>query len=217
MTKTLKKVGAAAGIAYPVLQMFAQGLIQIGGAEPPFTASSQEILNFFQTRNLALFQVGGYLSVLSAVVFIWFLGALWDTLQAEEGGSGWLSIIAVGSGLATAVSLHDGGWYLAIFRISDGVDPQIARLLFDQGNLNFANSWVTIGSMVLAAGLIFKGSDYFPKWLGWASILLVVGLFLARVIWTSQLAFAPYVLYWGWMITLGVILMRKLSKEELNE
>jgi hypothetical protein len=217
MTRNLKKIGAAAGIAYPVLQMAAQGLIQIGGSEPPFSASAQDILAFFQARNLALFQVGGYISVLSVVVFIWFLGALWDTLHNEEGGTGWLSMIAIGSGVATAAALNEGGWSLAVFRLNDGIDPQIARLLFDQGNFNFANSWVTVGSMVLAAGLILKRSNRFPSWFGWVSILLAVGLFLARVVWTSSIAFAPYVLYWVWMITLGVMMMRRASTGELSE
>ena len=44
---TLKKIGAAGGIAFVVLQPLAQGLIQIGGAEPSFNAPAQEILDFF--------------------------------------------------------------------------------------------------------------------------------------------------------------------------
>ena len=99
-----------------------------------------------------------------------------------------------------------------MFRLNDGIDPQIARLLFDQGNLNFANMWVTLGSMVLASGIIFNSSDRLPKWLGWASIVLAVGLFLARAVWTSQIAFAPYVLFWVWMITLGIMFLRRERK-----
>jgi hypothetical protein len=217
MTNKLKTIGAAGGIAYPVMQLIAQGLIQVGGAEPPFTASSQEILDFFQARDLTLFQTGGYLSTLSVVAFLWFLGALWDTLRSEEGGNGWMSTIAFGSGLISAASLTEGGWFLAIFRLNEGLDPQIARLLFDAGNFNFATSWITIGSLVLASGLIIKASSRFPKWLGGSSILLAVGLFLARVVWTSQIAFAPYVLYWAWLIALGVLLMRRFKGEEENE
>jgi hypothetical protein len=206
----LKKFGAIAAIAFPVLQMAAQGFFQVGGVEPSFAAPADEILAFFENRDPVLFTIGGYIFILSLVAFLWFLGALWDELSTAEGGSGWLSLIAVGSGLVVAANLAGpGSWPLAVFRIGEGLDPQIARLLFDQGNLNFANIWVALGSMVLAAGLIMRHSDRFPRWLGWSSIVLAIGLLLARAVWTSAVAFAPYVLFWVWMISLGVIFLRR--------
>ena len=104
-THSLKKLGAIAAIAFPILQMASQGLIQVGGMEPSFSAPAEQILTFFQNRNPALFALGGYLQILSLVAFVWFLGALWAELQAAEGGSGWLSIIAVASQLIAAAAL----------------------------------------------------------------------------------------------------------------
>jgi hypothetical protein len=213
----LKKFGAIAAIAFPVLQMAAQGFFQAGGVEPSFAAPAHEILAFFENRDPFLFTIGSYIFILSLVAFLWFLGALWDELSTAEGGSGWLSLIAVGSGLVVAANLAGpGSWPLAVFRIGEGLDPQIARLLFDQGNLNFANIWVALGSMVLAAGLVMRHSTRFPNWLGWSSLVLAVGLLLARAVWTSAIAFAPYVLFWVWMITLGVIWLRR-SRQALSE
>lgn len=207
---SLKKLGAIAAIAYPILQMASQGLIQVGGMEPAFSAPAAEILSFFENRDPALFPLGGYLSMLSVVAFLWFLGALWDELRRAEAGSGWLSVIAVGSGLVAAATLtSSGGWPLAVFRVGEGLDPQIARLLFDQGNLNFANLWVSLGSMVLASGLIFREARRFPGWFAWASIVLAVGLFLARAVWTTSIAFAPYLFFWLWLIVLGVMMLRR--------
>jgi hypothetical protein len=208
----LKKIGAMAAIAFPLMQLISQGLIQVGGAEPPFTAPAAEIVTFFQNRNAALFAAGGYVHILSLVAFLWFLGALWDELRKAEGGSGWLSVIAVGSGLVAASVLNaSGGWPLAMFRLDEGLDPQLVQLLFDEGNLSFANIWVSLGSLVLAVGLIASQSHRFSGWMSWASILLAIGLFLARAVWTSPIAFAPYVLFWVWMISLGVILLRRTS------
>jgi hypothetical protein len=82
-------------------------------------------------------------------------------------------------------------------------------LLFDQGNMNFANYWVALGSMVLAVGLLARQSQRFPAWLGWGSILLAIGLFAARAIWTSAIAFSPYLLFWLWLIAFGVFLLRR--------
>jgi hypothetical protein len=214
----LKKFGAIAAIAFPILQMAAQGFFQVGGVEPSFAAPASEILAFFENRDPVLFTIGSYIFILSVVAFLWFLGALWDELSTAEGGSGWLSLIAVGSGLVVAANLagSGGSWPLAVFRIGEGLDPQIARLLFDQGNLNFANIWVALGSMVLAAGLVMRHSTRFPRWLGWSSLVLAVGLLLARAVWTLAIAFAPYLLFWVWMITLGVIWLRR-SRQVLGE
>lgn len=209
-TTRLKKVGAVAAIAFPVMQMISQGLIQIGGVEPAFAAPASEIVSFFQDRNPTLFSIGGYISLLSIVAFLWFLGALWDELQAAEGGSGWLSVVAVASGLvAVSTITSPGGWPLAVFRIEEGLDPQIARLLFDQGNLNFANYWVALGSMLLAVGLIAWQSHRFPGWMGWGSLVVGIGLLAARAVWTSAIAFTPYVLFWLWLILFGVMLLRR--------
>ena len=70
MSKNYIKWGAIAGIAYPILQLAAQGLIQIGGTEPSFTASPQEILEFFQARNTTLFTIGGLLSTVSLGIIL---------------------------------------------------------------------------------------------------------------------------------------------------
>jgi hypothetical protein len=211
MHSKLKRLGAIAGIAFPVLQMTAQGLIQVGGMEPSFTAPASEILQFFQNRDPALFDIGAYLSAISMIVFLWFVAVLWDQLRKAEGEAGWLSIIALGSGIVAASAfMESGGWPLAVFRVGEGLDPQIARTLFDAGNFNFANIWVSLGSMVLVAGIILRNSDTVPKWLGWASILLAVSLIFARIIWTTQIAFLPYILFWLWMIAIGIILLRRL-------
>lgn len=209
-TMNLKKYGAIAAIAFPILQMVSQGFIQVGGMEPSFAAPASEIVTFFQNRDPILANIGGYISIFSLVAFLWFLGALWDEMRTAEGGHGWLSVIAVGSGLVTvATILGSNGWPLAIFRIEEGLDPQLARFLFDEGNIAFANIWVSLGSMVLGVGLIASSTNRFPKWMGWGSVILALGLFLARIIWTSQIAFVPYVLFYVWMIALGVIFLRQ--------
>ena len=211
----LKKLAAWGGIAYPVLQLIAQGLIQIGGAEPSFSAPAAEILAFFQNRDPALAMIGGYLSVLSAIPFIWFTAALWDELRNLEGGGAWLSAVALGSSLVTAAALLDpGGWGPAVFRVGEGLDPGLARALFDEGNLNFANFWIALASMLLAAGAVLRQSDRHPGWLGWSALALAAGFLLARFFWTSPAAFAPYVFFWLWMIVMGARMARRTGPQQ---
>lgn len=210
MNSRILKLGGLAGILYPVLQMTAQGLIQVGGTEPAFTAGAAEILAFFENRRPDLFAIGEYLSVVSMILFIWFTATLWARLRDLEGAPGMLSMVALGSGVAAVSALFGGGWSLAMFRLPDGLDPQMARMLFDEGNLGFANHWIAIGSMVLAAGLVFRTSaEAYPRWWGPGSLVVAVGLIFARFVWTSAIAFLPYVLFWVWMIVLGVGFIRR--------
>jgi len=212
MSKTTwKKIGALGGIAFVVLQLTAQGLIQIGGAEPAFNATAQEILDFFTARNKPLFVIGGYLSTLSIIAFLWFLGSLWGTLKHGEGDPAWMSLVAVASGLFVMAPIAtSGGWALAIFRIGEGLDPQLARLLFDQGNYAFATLWVFVSSFLVSAGVVILQSEVLPKWLAWFGFVIAVLSLVSRAFWTypNMIIFMPYTLFWVWLIAASIALVR---------
>src|SRR5215211_452529 len=149
-----EQIGAAGGIIFVVLQMALQALIQAGGGEPPFGAPAPTIVTFFMAKDSQLFALGDYLSTISLIAFLWFLGSLWATLRRAEGEPAWLSLVALASGLMIVATISGGGWPLAVFRRDEGLDSQIARLLFDQGNFAFANAWVMLASLSLATGVV---------------------------------------------------------------
>lgn len=206
-----EQIGAAGGIVFVVLQMAAQALIQVGGTEPPFDATADTIVAFFMARNSQLFALGNYLSSLSLIAFLWFLGSLWCALRRAEGESGWLSFVAVASGLMIVAAVSAGsGWPLAVFRRDEGLDPQIARLLFDQANFAFANAWVMLASLSMATGIISIRTGALPRWLGWAGVMIAAGLLAARAVWaTSGLVFIPFGLCYFWLIAISVVLIRR--------
>ena len=74
--KSLEQVGAVGGILFIVLQLVGQTLIQVGGGEPSFDASAQEIIEFFEARNTLAFNTGSYLSTLSVIPLLAFLASL---------------------------------------------------------------------------------------------------------------------------------------------
>jgi hypothetical protein len=212
--KRIEQVAAAGGIAFVVLKSVGQGLIQVGGMEPAFGAPAEEIVDFFLAREDTLFMWGGYLSLLSFIALVWFLGALWTALRDAEGESALLSMTAFGSGLVGAAVLTGGAWAIAVFRIREGLDPQIARTLYDLGNFAFATSWVFYASLLLAVGAAALQYRALPRWLGWASIVVAIGLLVGRIYWTSQAAFVPWVLFWLWLIVVSVILIRRAGKSQ---
>jgi hypothetical protein len=210
-----EQFAAAGGILFVVLQITSQALIQTGGAEPPFNAGAADILAFFGTRNARLFGWGDYLQSLSLIAWVFFLGALWARLRRAEQDPGWLALVALACGLLLGASLFGGGgWTLAMARIGDGLNPEIARLLFDQGNLSFANIWVLLAGMLLAAGIGSLTSGALPAWLSWAALVIALGLVVARAFWASGNAalFIPYLLFWLWVIVTSIVLIRQVEQ-----
>ncbi len=210
-----QQLAAAGGILFVVLQLTGQSLIQIGGAEPAFSAPAGEIVTFFENRSPQLFDLGGFLSALSAIAFIWFLGALWVALRGHEAEPAWMSLVAVGFGLVAVagISAGGGGWELAVFRIEEGLTPEVARLLFDQGNFAFASYWVMLAGLLLATGVVALRDGALPRWLGWYSLAAAVLLLVARYFWAleSMLIFMPYMLFWLWLIIVSVALIRRAA------
>jgi hypothetical protein len=211
-----EQIGAAGGIVFVVLQMAAQALIQVGGAEPPFDAPAPTIAAFFMARDSQLFALGEYLSTLSLIAFVWFLGSLWSTLRRGEGEPAWLSLIALSSGLMIVAAVSaGGGWSLAVFRRDEGLDPQIARLLFDQGNFAFANAWAMLASLSLATGVLSIRTGVLPRWLGWAGLTIAGGLLAARAAWASSgLVFVPFIFCYLWLIAISIVLIRGTRASE---
>jgi hypothetical protein len=209
-----EQIGAAGGIAFVVLQLIGQSLIQVGGSEPAFDAPAGEIVTFFMNRNVMLAGIGGYFSILSVVAFFGFIGALWAELSRYEGERGWLSLVAFACGVTgIATTLGGGGWELAMLRIDEGLEAQVMQLLFDQGNYAFANLWVCLAGMLLATAVIAIRDGALPRWLGWSGLVLAVAFLAARAVWftASGIKFTPYALFWAWLIAASLVLIRRAS------
>jgi hypothetical protein len=212
-----EQIAASGGLLFVILAMGGQGLIQVGGSEPAFNAPAADILSFFETRDPLLYNIGGYMVSLSFIALIWFLGAVWARLQRYEQGSKWMSLIAVGSAfVGLAVSSATTGWPMAVFRIEEGLDPQLARYLFDDGNFGFALLWVYLAGFLLATGIVALRDGALPGWLGWYALVTSIALLIGRAFWDgpSGLVFIPYVLASFWIIVTSIFLIRAARRVE---
>ena len=206
-----EQLGAAAGIVFVVAQVAANNLMeQPGGSEPPFVAEAPEIMDFFMRLDSRLFGLGDYLMTLAVIPFVWWLSVLWARLRRAEGAAGWLSVATLGFGLVSATQLVSGGsWTLAMGRIEEGLDPELARTLFDMGNLNFADMWVSLAGMLIAASILSIRTEALPKWLGWAGLVVALGLVIARAFLEQSWLASAYGFFWLWMIITSVVLIRR--------
>ncbi len=202
MNRSLTRTTAWMGLATPVLQFTGQGFIQAGGAEPPFSAPAADIAEFFARRDPNLFALGSYLSVLSVLTLLWFVGGLYAIFR-DDGRAP----IALACGIVYAAGLSPG-WEIAAFRAPEGIDPEQARFAFDLGNLAFANSWVSLAGFCVAIGITLLASPSFPRWLGWWAIASGTILVAARAVWTTPFWFSGYALFWLWVLVLCVRLLR---------
>jgi hypothetical protein len=215
--RTMSVSTGIAGLASFVLVAVSQALVQAGGGEPAFDAPGQEILGFFETRNDTLYPIGSFLGLIATLALLWFFAGFWAVLRAAEGAPPWRSVVALGSGLAFLILVMRPGWDLAGFRVDDGLDPQIARLAYDDGNLGFANAWLALASFLFAAGWIIVSSRAIPVWLGWVALVAAVGFLVGRAFWTGPIWLIPYALYWLWTLVISVQLLRGRWRSEPSQ
>ncbi|WP_433157772.1 hypothetical protein [Kribbella sp. CA-247076] len=206
--RTMSVTTGVAGVTGFVLVAVSQALVQIGGGEPAFDASGEEILGFFETRNDTLYPIGSFLGLVAVLALLWFFAGFWAVLRSAEGMPAWRSAAALGSGLVFVVLVMRPGWDLAGIRADEGLDPQVARLAYDDGNLGFASAWLALASFLLAAGWIILSSRVLPAWLGWVALVAAAGFVLGRAFWTTSIWLVPYALYWLWTIFISVQLLR---------
>jgi hypothetical protein len=79
---------------------------------------------------------------------------------------------------------------------------------FDLGNLGFANIWLAMGSFAVCCGWVVLSTRILGRWLGWWAIVAGVGLILVRFAWSGEIWFAPYALFWLWVIIVCIQLIR---------
>ena len=124
---------------------------------------------------------GAYVASLSAFFFIWFAGSLRSALIAREGGTGRLSTVAFGGGVAAAAAM--GISFTAV--ISSGLRAGAPGGITPVGAVTMFDFWGQIAGQMFAICLaVFIGatavvsirSDVFPTWFGWASATVAIGL-----------------------------------------
>src|SRR5215211_9355943 len=70
------------------------------------------------------------------------------------------------------------------------------------------SGWLAMASFAVCCGWVVLATRVFGRWLGWWAIVSGVGLALSRFFWTAEIWFAPYGLFWIWMIIICVLLLR---------
>ncbi|WP_328526167.1 hypothetical protein [Kribbella sp. NBC_00359] len=201
----LGRVTGIAGLAVVVLLF----VVLVGSrAEPAFTAPAAEFLAHYRSPNTVASPFRSFALTIGLVTFVWFGVALSILLRHAEGEAPWRSSIAMVSGVLFAALVLTGNEVAAVFTAAD-LDPQIARYAFVESQAAFANARVALGSFAVCCGWVIASSRFLPRWTGWLAIASGGGLVLCRIDWSNNIWLVPYLLFWLWVLTVAVLLLRR--------
>jgi hypothetical protein len=180
------------------------------GDLPDADASEQEIADYLadggnHTRNI----IGAYLWVVGALFFLWFLTGLRSDLRRAEGGTGALSNLTFGAGVAFAAV-----WMVSAAALSSVAyaielgdapvsDPDLVRVLPATGGLLLLLGGGFAGLLVLVAtSLAIFRTGVLPRWLAWLGIVAAIVL-LFDVIYGNIFPF------WTWVLVASIVMLRR--------
>lgn len=172
----LERLAPLSGLASVVLVIFGAVVISNYDYLPP----AEKVANFINGNSTQVI-TGAYIALISAFFLIWFASSVRSALLPHEGGTGRLSMIAFGGGVAAAVAL--GISFTAVLSAGlragapGGISPVGAVTMFDlwgqlMGQMFSSGLAVLIG----ATAVVSIRTDVFPTWFGWVSVLIVIGL-----------------------------------------
>ena len=167
----------------------------------------------YYTDNQGALRAQALLFVVGAGFFLWFLGGLRSFLSRAEGGSGWLSAVAMSAGVAsTVLTLAALAFQVGLAGAArDAGQPALIGTM----DALFVVANRPLAVMLLAVAILTFRTAAFPAWLGWLSLLAAVGQLipvggialdsgpLTADGWLS--AYLPYPLYALWLAGAAVV------------
>jgi hypothetical protein len=199
--------GPIAGIAFVVLLFV--GLTLAVNNLPSGDDPVSKFTNFYNdSGKRAETIIGGYLMILSAVFFLWFLASLRVRLLEVEGAPGRLTSIVFGGGVAfVALTIAAAGTFMTVaadisFGGEDFVAPEAARYLPELGYpfLLLGGAFAAI-AMIDAASVLIWRTGVFARWLAWLG-------FVAAVILLFGFLFLPMVALLLWVLCVSIAMLR---------
>lgn len=188
----------------PLTGVIALVLLSIGAAllgiyeYLPTADGLAEILSENATNVFA----GGYIGSVSAFFMMWFAGSVFSALRERESGTGQLSMVALGGGVGSGVTLAIG--FSAILAsgaragAEGGITPVEAVTMYDlYGQVLGQGFAITMAVFIGATAVVSLRTLMFPKWFGWASALIAFGLL-------TPFAYAVLALVLIWLLVVSV-------------
>jgi hypothetical protein len=170
------------------------------------TEAAPAILSFFRSLDDRAGWLASYATSVGLIACLWFAIGLALILRPHERGVPWRSAFLAAAGVVSVVSGQIASWDAAVFR-SSSISPQVATYAYDLGNISFADSWVATGAIGICAGLVMLRAPGLPRWAAWWGLVAGAGEVLARAWFQHGFAYAPFALYWTWVLVMSILLV----------
>jgi hypothetical protein len=190
------------GVAYVVL--FAIGVILLFGNSPDTSSAPAKIIAYYSdSGHRTRMNIGWLLAGLGLFFFLWFLGALRQTIRRLEGDDGLLtSVVTLGGTAYAALSLAAIAVDTGIRTMSDDtfhhqVYPGLIHAADDTSWLLHASGGAGLGAMIIAASLAALRAAAIPRWAGWLGVV-------AGILSLALLVFFPWFVAAIWILVVSI-------------
>jgi hypothetical protein len=207
MISRIERWAPIAGIVFVVLMVVGSMLV---GDVPSPNAPQQRVVDYLadganQTRNI----IGAYLWVIGALVFLLFLMRLRNDLRRAEGGTGYVSNLAFGAGVAfsavwmVAAAAFASVAYAVKLRHAPVSDVDLVRVLPPMGRLLLLLGGGFAGILVLlAASVVILRTGVFARWLGGLGIV-------AAIVLLFDVTYLNIFPFWTWVFIASVVMLMR--------
>jgi hypothetical protein len=206
----LERWAGLGAVVYVVL--FVVGTILTYGGTPDSDANPLKVIAYYSKgSHRDKINFGWALVVLGVFFFIWFLGALRQTLRRIDADGTLPAVATIGGSVYAALTLAGIAVNNAITTMSDDtfhhqVFPELIHAAQDAGYVLHSSGGVGVASLIIATSVIVMRAGMIPQWVGIISIVIgILAIF--------SIFFFPQFLIALWLLVAGVLLFQAGSGE----
>lgn len=191
MEKGIARFAPLTGFAAALLGILAFVLAFTWADEPDTDAPAAEIAIWMTDKTWEIL-ITGWIWLLAAASFLWFMGSLRSLLGSAEGGTRRVTSIAFSAGAVFTV-------FAALFFVpvlagaaasefdDRTITPETADVLWVLGSGVFGAIEVAAAVMILAVGLVVVRAGALAKWYGWLSLAYGLWLLILPIGWIGMI------------------------------
>ena len=209
----LARWASLGGVLYVVL--FVIGVIVMFSGEPNSDSSPARVIAYYSSSSHRdKISIGWIIAGLGVFFFLWFLGALRQTIRRLEGGDGFLTTVTTigGAIYATlafaALALNAGIRTMSDDTFHHTVYPGLIHAADDASYMMHATGGAGASAMIFAATIAGMRARAIPGWAGWLGILAGL-LALFSIIFFPQAAIGIWIL-----VVSGGMFIRGMSGDQ---
>jgi hypothetical protein len=216
-----RRLAAACGLLYPLGIVIGDDNINGAGEAPDLNSSIGEVNDYLGRAADASangsYWIGRGIGVLAFVALLVFTVYVARSIRVREGSGGLLSGMALGGGLtAVALGLLAAiAQFAAVGRADEGIDPEVARALFDLSTIAFVLTWLPLAVLIGSVAVAGIRNGILSRWVSIAGGIVAAALLAGLAALPADAAYMAMVLSWLWFIAAGIVLIRRAGVERV--